>query len=177
MTTAAQEAISKWSGIYGVPIWVTDSIATQESNLNPAAVGDQGTSFGIFQLHQGGGQGDGYTPSQLLNPNTNAQIGISAIAPAYQAGVKQGLTGYPLLQYTADHSGHPTETGVLPAAYNKGLASAYQKVTGKKTTVTVPAATSSNSPGGIVGGIKQVAFGLMGGAVAIAGLWVLFKNA
>lgn len=39
---------------YGVPPAVMFATAQQESGLNPKAVGDQGTSFGLFQEHEGG---------------------------------------------------------------------------------------------------------------------------
>lgn len=39
---------------YGVPPAVMFADAQQESGLNPKAVGDQGTSFGLFQEHEGG---------------------------------------------------------------------------------------------------------------------------
>lgn len=183
--SAAQQAINHWSGIYGVPTWITDSIATAESGLNPQAQGDFNaqtgyTSFGLFQLHQHGGQGDGYSVQQLENPDLNAQVGIAPMAPAYQAGVKKGLSGYPLLQYVADHSGHPSDTGTMPSSYNQQLAQAYQKVTGKTPSPigagSGAGSTVSSSSGGILGSIQKVFLGLLGGGVAIAGIWVVFKS-
>lgn len=49
------------------------AVATEhvESQGNPQAVGDQGTSFGLFQLHQGGELGN-LTPQQAFDPTTNA---------------------------------------------------------------------------------------------------------
>ncbi|MHB1701316.1 MAG: transglycosylase SLT domain-containing protein [Acidobacteriaceae bacterium] len=49
-----------------------------ESGLNPKAVGDHGTSFGLYQLHEGGELGN-LTPSQAFNPRTNANVALSTM--------------------------------------------------------------------------------------------------
>lgn len=96
----------------GVPYSVLNDIAIVESDKNPNSIGDNGTSFGVFQLHQGGGQGDGYTQAQLLNPQINVQLGSKPIAAAYKQGQKAGLVGFPLVAYSATNSGHPGYLGV-----------------------------------------------------------------
>ncbi|MBX6361653.1 MAG: transglycosylase SLT domain-containing protein [Acidobacterium ailaaui] len=112
---------------YGVPPWIPLDIAEEESGLNPSAVGDNGTSFGLFQLHKGGGQGDGYPVSALLDPLTNTTIAMRSIASAYQEARAQGLTGWDLLSYVASHSGHPTETGYMPSSYAQRLYQIYEQ--------------------------------------------------
>lgn len=87
------------------------AIVEVESNGDATAVGDGGTSYGYLQLHQDGGQGTGYTASQLLNPATNAQIGGPPIAQAYARGVTDGKTGMDLLNFVAINSGHPISDG------------------------------------------------------------------
>lgn len=188
MSSSAQQDINTWSGYYGVPSWIPTSIAQAESGLNPAALGDfnqqnQPTSFGLFQLHQGGGQGDGYTQSQLLNPALNAQIGIAPIATAYVQSQGMGLSGFPLLQYVADHSGHPDETGAMPATYEAQLAKSYTQVTGKKapsisskTSAAAGGVTPTGGGSGLGGTLTSLFWGVAGGAIVIAGLWVLFKS-
>lgn len=47
--------------------------------FNPRAVGDKGTSFGLFQLHRGGELGD-MTPEQAFDPQTNARTALSEFA-------------------------------------------------------------------------------------------------
>jgi cell wall-associated NlpC family hydrolase len=47
------------------------AIALEESGGNPRAVGDQGSSYGLFQLHRGGALGN-LTPQQAYDPYTNA---------------------------------------------------------------------------------------------------------
>ena len=52
------------------------AVAWMESSFDPEIVGDYGTSFGIFQLHIGGGQGDAfvakYGKEALFNPYLQA---------------------------------------------------------------------------------------------------------
>lgn len=52
--------------------------AEQESGLNPSAVGDQGTSFGLYQLHEGGELG-ALTPQQAFDPATNAGVALGVM--------------------------------------------------------------------------------------------------
>lgn len=122
--------IRNYSEQYNVPTYILGSIIEVESQYNTRAIGDYGASFGLLQLYTKGGQGDGYTKEQLLNPNTNLKIGTPPIAKAYQDGVKKGLSGYALLEYTAGHSGHPsyngTWTGSGSSYYPTMLKKAYQ---------------------------------------------------
>lgn len=120
-----QQMIASVAGEYGVPAWIPEDIAYVESQFHPGAVGDNGTSFGLFQLHVGGGQGDGYSLQTLLNPLANTTIAMQTISQAYKAGRAQGLTGFQLLSYVADHSGHPDETGYMPPSYEQSLYAAY----------------------------------------------------
>lgn len=55
-----------------------------ESGWNPTAVGDQGTSFGPFQMHRGGALGN-LTPAQAEDPPT----AVKAMLGAYTSAVKQ----------------------------------------------------------------------------------------
>lgn len=124
--TSIKSIIDSMANKYGVAPWVAEDIAKLESSFNPNAVGDNGTSFGLYQLHWGG-QGTGYTASQLENPNTNADIGIKNMSSAYKKGVSLGLSGYALLDYTATHSGHPGYGGVGKyPSYERTLKSVYE---------------------------------------------------
>lgn len=51
-----------------------------ESGGNNKAVGDGGTSFGLFQLHQGGELPAGWTPEQAFDPRKNAEVALSVFA-------------------------------------------------------------------------------------------------
>jgi hypothetical protein len=70
-------------------IW---AIAWHESRWNPQAVGDDGTSFGLFQLHLGGELGN-LTPQEVMDePALNAFIAVSQLAAVIQAnpGISPG---------------------------------------------------------------------------------------
>lgn len=54
--------------------------AQVESGLNPQAVGDQGTSFGLFQLHRGGELGN-LSVAQAFDPLINASTALNAFVP------------------------------------------------------------------------------------------------
>ena len=54
------------------------AIAQQESGLNPQSVGDNGTSFGLYQLHEGGELGN-LTQAQAFNPVTNARTALMVV--------------------------------------------------------------------------------------------------
>lgn len=176
--TALQD-IEAQSTADNVPPWIAVSIADAESGLNPNALGDyntkhEPTSFGLFQLHQGGGQGDGYTQAQLLNPQTNAQIGVAPIAAAYQTGTALGLSGMNLLNYTADHSGHPDETGVMPVSYQQRLLSAYNTLeqNGAQDLIPAPLAASAGSTSLTA---SKILFVALGGVLGVVGLWAVLK--
>ena len=72
---------------YGVPAGIWQDVAFVESGYNPTAIGDHGTSFGLFQLHLGG-QADtalsqGFSTQDLLDPTINAKFGMPSIARAW----------------------------------------------------------------------------------------------
>jgi len=60
-----------------------------ESGGNPYAIGDQGTSFGLAQLHRGGELGS-LTPQQAFNPQTNLDVSLSEVRGIEQS--QPGLT-------------------------------------------------------------------------------------
>ena len=62
------------------------AIAGPESGYNPNAVGDGGTSFGLLQFHQGGGLGDAYSASDLMDPVFNLAAGMRYIQSRLDAG-------------------------------------------------------------------------------------------
>jgi hypothetical protein len=68
----------------GVDPYLAIATAQQESALNPRAVGDHGTSFGLFQLHEGGELGD-LTEEQAFNPRTNATVALTEVAKVADA--------------------------------------------------------------------------------------------
>ena len=69
---------------HGVDPYLAVAIATVESRLDPDAVGDDGTSFGLFQLHKGGELGE-LTPEEAKDPKTNADVALSVVAQVLHA--------------------------------------------------------------------------------------------
>lgn len=61
---------------HGVDPYTAVACATEESGLDPTRVGDGGTSFGLFQLHEGGELGT-LTKDQAFDPQTNADVALS----------------------------------------------------------------------------------------------------
>lgn len=70
---------------YGVPLDVWVPIMQVESGGNPAAVGDNGCSIGLFQANMCGGQGAGHSRERLLDPVYNARV----VAPQIAAAVRR----------------------------------------------------------------------------------------
>jgi soluble lytic murein transglycosylase-like protein len=65
-----------------------------ESGGNNRAVGDGGTSFGLFQLHKGGMlTAAGLTPEQAFDPRTNAGVAIRSLAHEWAQGHAQRSPG------------------------------------------------------------------------------------
>ena len=124
--TAAQNVTPEVAAIMkkkGVPRHIWEPIAMAEApsgNESLAAYDSGGLSFGAFQLHVPNGQGSqwktyakkGQTAFAVLeNPQVNTTIAANAIAPAYKQAKAMGLSGQAALDYTATHSGHPTNNG------------------------------------------------------------------
>lgn len=73
------EAITQAANEYGIDPKLAIATAQVESGLNPQAIGDGGTSFGLFQLHRGGELGN-MSPQQAFDPLTNARRALSEFA-------------------------------------------------------------------------------------------------
>lgn len=91
---------------WGLPTSVWYPIALAESNFDPNAMGDNGSSVGLFQLNTAGGQGAGYARDALLDPVLNAEIAARSMAAAFQT-VKDTVPPYLWASETARRSGHP----------------------------------------------------------------------
>lgn len=125
-----KQVISEVAKRYGIPEWIPLSIADHETKFNRKAIGDKGTSFGLFQLHR-----DGLAPAQLseeslMDSQINATIAISNMIKSYERGVKKGLVDWELLKYVANTSGWPGNLGGEwtdnHTKYNIGLEQSYQ---------------------------------------------------
>ena len=145
----------------GVDPYLALAQGYQESGLNPTAVGDNGTSFGIYQLHQGGELGN-LTPEQAFDPATNAQVSLSEVAAVAQA--------HP--DWTPGQIAAAAQRPADPGTYAMNVNALYSQAvagTGPFAGITVGSSTSSGqgtdvklSPGGVAGAIGK---GLIEGAV------------
>ncbi len=83
----SKSAISNAADQYSIPKGLFAAIAYKESGFNPYALGDNGQSYGIFQLYTGGGVGNWCAVSydELYNPATNADCAGRYAAQRYQA--------------------------------------------------------------------------------------------
>lgn len=66
---------------HGVDPRLAVAVMLVESGGNHQAVGDGGTSFGLFQLHEGGMlTAAGLSPGQAMDPATNARVALASLA-------------------------------------------------------------------------------------------------
>jgi hypothetical protein len=85
---------------HGVDPYTAIACAKAESDLDPEAVGDHGTSFGLFQLHRGGELGD-LTREEAFDPKTNADVALTVMGrvaekhPGVTPGVLAALAQRP----------------------------------------------------------------------------------
>lgn len=88
---------------YAIPADMFLAIAMVESSLNPSAIGDEGHSVGMFQLHDQGA-GAGMSIQDRLYPANSAQTAAAYLAELYQdtdqtwnsaiSAYNQGLAGW-----------------------------------------------------------------------------------
>lgn len=110
------DAITQAALEYGVDPNLAIATAQVESGLNPSAVGDGGTSYGLFQLHRGGELGS-MTPQQAFDPLTNARRALSEFANVQKRipGVNGGQLAA-LAQRPADPVGYAKKVDAAFAA-------------------------------------------------------------
>jgi len=111
---------------YNVPPLLLKAVMLIESGGDPSAVGDNGHSVGLFQLHdQGYGHGMG---DARFDPEANADRAARGLAASWHdVTVRQGLAGEVALRATYDHSFNPGggfayQGDALVATYNDLLA-------------------------------------------------------
>jgi len=110
---------------YGVPDSIWETVAYQESGFNAKAVGDNGTSFGLFQLHEGGQLPQQYysDPQAVFDPGLNALLAMPAIARGYQQSGQVQTANLAWWERFGGISGHPGgQPGVDPANINEANA-------------------------------------------------------
>jgi len=132
------------------------AIALEESGGNPRAIGDQGTSFGLYQLHQGGALGH-LTPQQAQDPYTNAM----AVLPAWaKLGGGRGMSPSDALMQYYSQVGRGTSNEIPTQHALAKLDQARALVQGAGGGQTLASSTATGGmPGG--GGLTQGAFGAL----------------
>lgn len=76
------DIITKVAKSLGLPPELALAIAYHESGLNPYAVGDNGTSFGLYQLHEGGELGS-HTAAWAHDVYNNALTALTVVKKVY----------------------------------------------------------------------------------------------
>lgn len=90
---------------YNVPPLFLKAVMLAESGGRPDAIGDQGHSVGLFQLHdQGYGAGMG---DLRFDPLANADRAARGLAEAWHAGEKAGYSGEFAVRSAYDYSFNP----------------------------------------------------------------------
>ena len=90
---------AEYGRIYEVPPEITLSLIAAESLGDPKAVGDDGHSVGLFQLHDEG-VGYGYSVEDRYEPELQFKLMMPLISEYYKIGKQNGLEGRLLAEYT-----------------------------------------------------------------------------
>lgn len=123
---------------YHVPWPLVAAIIQVESDWKVRALGDGGTSYGLFQLHVPGGQGDiaireGHRPEDLYDPRLNARYAMPSIDLAWDA-LKSSFDPSSISWWLAfaAASGHPGGSSTDPATIHeaRALQAAYTALNG-----------------------------------------------
>lgn len=156
----------------GVPPILAVADAQVESGLNPLAVGDQGTSFGLFQLHEGGELGN-LTPQQAFDPTTNASVALREFAlveqqhpgldPGWIAALAERPADQPGYAAKVDAAIRQLETQGYPAS---GLAPSVTGAAQLLGTGPLGLPTPGDVAGGLAAAVQQ---GMTAAASTIAG--------
>ncbi len=84
---------------------------TENPSLNPQAIGDQGHSVGLWQMHDQG-EGAGMSVQDRADPSTAAQRMVPAYQQAYERGQRQGYQGTELAVYTYLQAEKPRDSSI-----------------------------------------------------------------
>jgi hypothetical protein len=167
--------------------------AQVESGLNPTDVGDNGTSFGLYQLHQGGELGN-LTEAQAFSPQTNAQVALSHMAavqaqdpnlspgalaaaaqrPANPASYAEAVNA----QYALDTGQwNPSTTSTTTTPTTAAPASSAPSATSAAASITSPPGLNPLGWGGWLDShVADFILIMIGVALLIVGLVVLFRQ-
>ena len=196
-TAQIMQIITQVANSKGVDPNLAIADAEVESNLNPYAVGDYGTSFGLYQLHEGGELGN-LTPQQAFNPTTNASVALSNFAnvqaqnpnmdPGWIAAEAQNPSNKPAYAQAVDAKLVALQNGQSPTS---------QTYTSSGSSTSMSGPTSFLSGGGSLGsflnpqrpstsllnptsyldlGIEKLFYMGLGLGLIVVGLFITFRN-
>lgn len=179
-------AIARAASELGVPLSVALAIANHESGLNPTAVGDNGTSFGLYQLHQGGELG-AHTQAWADDPYNNARTALSEVARVARANPGKSWGEIAVLAqrpaesvrpgYIADVNRQVAAAGDNPLAYYAGRVSTTSTSTSSGGgTENAASTTNAAFPGGSWDPLNWFSGALSSGEQAAGGIlerWTL----
>jgi len=150
-------AVEPYAQQYGVPDKLWETVVQMESGNNPSAIGDYGTSFGLFQLHIGGQANaalqQGYSTNDLLNPGINARFGLPAVSDAWNRLKSSFDDSVGWWTNFAAISGHPgsgantaSVASQLKSLYDAGGGGTQMSLDGTTSTYTPTSVTTPDTP-------------------------------
>ena len=146
--TTLKEVLETAAAKYGVPQVLAEATAWHESSLDPTAVGDDGTSFGLYQLHEGGELGS-LTKQEAFDPATNADTALAEFGDVKRNNPDiSGGAWAAAAQRPADPTAYAVAVNGIIAEIDKGNA-AINEALAKEVAVTgtpVPAPGSEPVP-------------------------------
>lgn len=90
---------------HGAPFAFVAAVMMAESGGDPFAVGDNGSSVGLFQLHEAGL--GAAVPQLREDPSVSAGIAAGALAEGWNEGVRRGLSGDALVRFAYGYIYNP----------------------------------------------------------------------
>lgn len=140
----------------------TTAVATMlvESGGNNRAVGDGGTSYGLFQLHRGGELPKGWGPNQAFDPRANANVALGEFARVQNS---RGLSGGAL----AAAAQRPANPGAYARKVDANMGEASKLI--QQSSQGAPGGGAHSAPGGGGGAAPSAPSGGGGGGAAPSG--------
>ena len=100
-----RDLLERLAEAYSVPAAFLGALMMAESGGDPRAVGDEGASVGLFQLHERGmGAGLG---ELRFDPELNAAVGARGLAVGWHEGLRHDLRGEELVRFAYDYRFNP----------------------------------------------------------------------
>lgn len=126
---------------------IVNATAKAESGLNPNAMGDNGHSIGLFQMHDQGA-GAGMSAADRSDPDKASAVMIPRFVAMYQQGKQQGLSGADLASYVSRNVERPMGYDDPNSAAARRYVSAYQELGGQLGPAYPGAENDNGTPNG-----------------------------